>query len=171
MILRHGVTSLSPPQCAARLLALMLPGALFAALPLTAQEGTSTPDATVSIQIDGRLDEATWAEAFVIDRFVQQRPSPGAPVSERTEVRILYDDENLYVGAEFYDSNPSGIVRSPLQRDGPTPNGDAFAISLDTFLDGRNASVFYINAGASSAIPRVRTTAGLGISPGTARGT
>ena len=69
------------------------------------------------------------------------------PVSERTEVRILYDDENLYVGAEFYDRNPSGIIRSPLQRDGPTPNGDAFAISLDTFLDGRNAAVFYINAG------------------------
>ena len=160
---------LSLLRCAVLLLVFITAGALYTVTPLAAQQGVpiatdvvltgSLNDAprphaqavraTGSIDIDGQLDEASWDAAFVIDRFVQQRPNAGAPVSERTEVRILYDDENFYVGAEFYDRNPSGIIRSPLQRDGPTPNGDAFAISLDTFLDGRNAAVFFINAGGT----------------------
>ena len=161
------MTDLSDPRCSTLFLAFVTAGGLCAVLPLAAQQADPAAPvavvtgrlndaprphaeavrATGTIQIDGRLNEATWAAAFVIDRFVQQRPNPGAPVSERTEVRLLYDDENLYVGAEFYDRNPSGIVRSPLQRDANTSQGDAFAISLDTFLDGRNAAVFYINAG------------------------
>jgi hypothetical protein len=161
------MTDLSDSKCAAVVLAIAAVGAVIAVPPLTAQqEGPVAPVAVVtgslneaprphaqavratgSIQIDGLLDEASWDEAFVIDRFVQLRPSPGAPVSERTEVRLLYDDENFYVGAELYDSNPSGIVRSPLQRDNSTAQGATFAIALDTFLDGRNGVVFFFNAG------------------------
>ena len=158
---------LSLSRCAVLLLVFITAGALYTVTPIAGQQSDPAPSAAVltgslndaprphaeavratgSIQIDGLLDEATWDEAFVIDRFVQLRPSPGAPVSERTEVRLLYDDENLYVGAELYDSNPSGIVRSGLQRDNTTGQGATFAISLDTFLDGRNGAVFFFNAG------------------------
>ena len=161
------MTKLSLSKCALPFLAFATAGALYTVTPLTAQQGAPIPSeavltgslndaprphaeavrATGSIQIDGSLDEATWDDAFVIDRFIQLRPFPGALVSEHTEVRILYDDENLYVGAELYDSNPSAIVRSPLQRDNTTAQGATFAISLDTFLDKRNGAVFFFNAG------------------------
>ena len=150
-------------RCAVLLLMFITADALYTGTPLAAQQGdpavltgslneaprphAEAVRATGRIQIDGLLDEVSWDSAFVIDRFIQSRGSPGAPVSERTEVRILYDDENLYVGAELYDSNPSAIVRSPIQRDNSTGQGATFAISLDTFLDRRNGAVFFFNAG------------------------
>ena len=84
--------------------------------------------ATASIDIDGRIDEGVWATAPVIDRFVQQQPNRGAPATERTEVRILYDDQNLYVAANLIYEDPSKIVRTGLLRDANTAQGDAFAI-------------------------------------------
>ena len=105
--------------------------------------------ATGSIDIDARLDEPSWAAAPVIDRFVAQNPRKGAPASERTEVRILYDDENLYVGAELYYKDIKDIVRTGLQRDANTGQGDAFAIGLDTFLDKRNGAIFFVNPGGA----------------------
>jgi len=53
--------------------------------------------------IDGSLDEAVWQRAAVIDQFIQQEPEEGAPATERTEVRVLYDGSNLYVGVRAYD--------------------------------------------------------------------
>lgn len=105
--------------------------------------------ATGPIDVDARLDEAAWAAAPVIDRFVQQKPFAGLPATERTEVRILYDDENLYIGAEMYDSDPGGLVIPTLQRDPNTRDGDAFGFTLDTFHDGRSAYAFFINPGGA----------------------
>ena len=48
------------------------------------------------ISMDGRLDEPAWDRALPATDFVQRRPNPGAPSAERTEVRVLFDDENLY---------------------------------------------------------------------------
>ena len=48
--------------------------------------------------IDGRLDEPVWRSAPVATDFVQQRPDPGAPATERTEARVLYDDDAVYIG-------------------------------------------------------------------------
>src|SRR5512143_2872715 len=59
--------------------------------------------------IDGRLDDAVWDIAPPDDRFTQTQPDEGKPPSERTEVRVAYDDENLYVGVRCYDSEPSKI--------------------------------------------------------------
>lgn len=105
--------------------------------------------ATGPIEVDGRLDEATWANAVVVSDFVQQRPRAGFPVTERTEVRLLYDDRYLYVGAELYDSDPAGIIVPTLERDPNTRDGDAFGIVLDTFLDRSSAFAFYINPGGA----------------------
>ncbi|MEX2471636.1 MAG: DUF5916 domain-containing protein [Gemmatimonadota bacterium] len=102
-----------------------------------------------AIDIDGVLDDAAWAAAPVIDRFIQQKPDPGLPATERTEVRILYDDEHLYIGAEMYDSDPSSLVIPTLQRDPNTRDGDAFGFTLDTFLDGQNSFAYFVNPGGA----------------------
>ncbi len=101
------------------------------------------------IQIDGVLDEPAWQNARVIDEFVQSKPVAGAAATERTEVRILYDDENLYLGAEMFDSDPSGIVIATLQRDPNTRDGDAFGFTIDTFHDRKSAYAFFINPGGA----------------------
>jgi hypothetical protein len=58
--------------------------------------------------IDGVLDDPVWQSAAMLDGFTQQEPNDGAPATERTEVRILYDAGNLYIGLHAFDSSPSG---------------------------------------------------------------
>ena len=61
--------------------------------------------------IDGDVSDAVWAKAQVIDEFYQLEPDTGQPVSERTELRILYDTDNLYISVYAYDRNPELITR------------------------------------------------------------
>ncbi len=68
------------------------------------------------ITIDGKLDEAAWAKATPITDFHQQQPNEGAPPTQRTEVRILYDERALYIGARMYDSLGARGIRAPLAR-------------------------------------------------------
>ncbi len=109
--------------------------------------------------MDGIVDDASWALADVASDFLQREPQEGRPASERTEVRILYDDQNLYVGMIAYDTNPSGILASELRRDALGSGGyfsagggddggsdDTFSVVLDTFHDGRSAFLFTVNA-------------------------
>lgn len=98
--------------------------------------------------IDGRLDEALWKRAELLTDFIQSQPDQGRLATERTEVRILYDDQALYVGAMLYDSHPDAYVVQSLERDFPslsTRDADIFGITLDTFLDRRNSIMFLIN--------------------------
>ena len=60
--------------------------------------------------IDGRLDDAAWARAAPMTGFIQREPQDGQPASERTEVRVVFDDEALYVGVWAFDSRPAEIV-------------------------------------------------------------
>ena len=92
--------------------------------------------------VDGHLDDAAWADAPVLTDFVQHEPYDGQPATERTEVRILFDDAAVYVGAWLFDRDPSGIVRSEARRDIDLQETDAFQIVWDTYLDGQNAFVF-----------------------------
>jgi hypothetical protein len=93
--------------------------------------------------LDGVLDDAIWQQASVIDEFVQQEPEEGAPATERTEVLILYDAENLYVGVRAYDSDPSGIISTEMRRDSNRIlDEDSFQIILDTFNDSRSGYMF-----------------------------
>ncbi|HWJ23216.1 MAG TPA: DUF5916 domain-containing protein [Gemmatimonadaceae bacterium] len=68
------------------------------------------------ITIDGKLDEAAWAQATPITSFRQFQPTEGAPASMPTEVRILYDDQALYVGARMTDTAGAAGIRAPLAR-------------------------------------------------------
>ena len=88
---------------------------------------------TEPIKIDGRLDEPGWSQADMATDFRQQEPSEGEPASENTEVRLLVDDKNLYVGVHAFDSEPSRINSRELVRDATFSNDDKVEILLDTY--------------------------------------
>jgi len=96
--------------------------------------------------IDGVLDEPMWAEIEPITDFVQRDPVDGGVPSERTEVRIAYDEDNLYFGFMMYDSEPEGIRAHVLQRGGMIGLDDHIVIGLDTFKDRRNGYIFEMNS-------------------------
>jgi hypothetical protein len=95
--------------------------------------------------IDGRLDEEVWQLAVPIGPLLQVEPIEGARPSERTEVRILHDDEYLYFGVRCFDSYPAGIIGTQPQRDANLDPDDRVEIVLDTFNDQRNAYFFQMN--------------------------
>lgn len=97
------------------------------------------------IRVDGRLDEEAWASAEVAAGFVQAEPREGQAATEQSEVRVLFDEENLYVGAMLYDSDPDGEVINEIRKDFNEQEQDLFAVALDTFHDGLNGYVFMTN--------------------------
>jgi hypothetical protein len=99
-----------------------------------------------AITIDGALDEPDWSRAPVASGFIQNDPREGDPASEETEVRVLYDASNLYVGVRARDRDPAAILTSELAKDFNRASGDDFEIVLDTFHDGRNGYMFATNA-------------------------
>ena len=102
-----------------------------------------------SIRLDGVLDEPAWARAEVASGFVQSEPLEGEPATEKTEVRVLFDNQYLYIGAYLYDSRPAGLIVNDIRKDFREEDQDDFAVLLDTFGDRRNAYVFSTNvAGA-----------------------
>ena len=70
-----------------------------------------------SIVLDGLLTEAGWHQAGVASEFFQYQPVEGQPATEKTEVRVLYDETNLFVGVMCFDAEPQKIVAQKLQRD------------------------------------------------------
>ena len=104
-----------------------------------------------NISIDGRVDDAAWAAATPITEFLQQRPDEGKPASEKTELRILYDDAAIYIGARMYDSQGAAGVRAALTRRDQVMNGDnsltsdRIALVFDTFRDKNSRRWFELN--------------------------
>ena len=104
---------------------------------------------TEKITLDGRLDEQAWSQAPAAGDFIQNEPKTDEPASETTEVRLLYDQENLYIGANLRDSDPRRLIISELKKDFNRDAGDTFEVVLDTFRDERNGYQFGVNpAGA-----------------------
>jgi hypothetical protein len=97
------------------------------------------------VKLDGVLDEAVWREAAVTGQFTQQRPKPGVPEKFPTEVRVLYDDAALYVGAVMHDVALDSIPRELTARDN-TGNSDFFGIFLDTYNDHLNGYGFIVTS-------------------------
>ena len=92
--------------------------------------------------VDGDLSDPVWAEAPPMEGFVQRDPDEGQPASQRTVVRLLYDDRALYVGAYLYDDHP---VTSLLGRRDAVLECDWFRVYLDPRLDGRTGATFQVN--------------------------
>lgn len=97
------------------------------------------------MRIDGRLDEAVWSQIEPASGFLQTDPVEGRPASERTEVRIFYDQHHLYFGFWCYDSEPRGMVARFDTHDART-NSDSVNILLDPYGDRRTGYFFSINA-------------------------
>ena len=97
-------------------------------------------------RVDGVLDEPFWAQIRPVTGFRQRDPVDGAPASERTEVRIAYDNDALYFGFTFFDSEPHRINRAILDRGGRISKDDRVVVALDTYLDRRNGYIFEVGA-------------------------
>ncbi len=129
-------------------LALLLPGAAAhgqvnpEAVPRPTFQATRTTAAPV---IDGVLADSAWTAAPVLGDFIQQLPGTGLPAKFRTDVRVLYDANNLYVSAVNYDPQPERAITVGLERDFVSSNSDIFGVVFDTFNDKRNSFLFLIN--------------------------
>jgi hypothetical protein len=104
---------------------------------------------TQPIRLDGILDEPEWERATPATDFYQQQPAEFELATRRTEVRFLYDDDTLYVGAVLYDPEPHRLIVNELKRDFGGSSGDGFGLILDTFQDRRNAFGFLTNPGGA----------------------
>jgi hypothetical protein len=102
------------------------------------------------IVVDGLLDDEGWSHTTPSEHiWIQTIPDPGMPASEHTEVRVIYDERTLYIGAVLYDSDPENLSVPGLGQDFDTPNSDIFGVAIDTYLDRQNGFLFAANpAGA-----------------------
>ncbi|WP_460676112.1 DUF5916 domain-containing protein [Hymenobacter coalescens] len=101
---------------------------------------------TGGIKLDGQLDEAAWQQAPVATDFIQNRPNPGPHEKHPTEVRVLYDDANLYIGAIMHDVSQDSILRELTPRDN-FGNTDFIGLFLDTYHDKLNGYGFFVTTG------------------------
>ncbi len=102
-----------------------------------------------TITLDGDVSEPAWQLAERHTGFTQSEPVEGEPASERTEVRIVYDQRALYVAAICYDREPGRVVVNDIRKDFTTADSDVFAFVIDGFLDRKNGFIFITNpAGA-----------------------
>ena len=130
------------------ILLALLPGQALMASGLG--DGIEAVRSCAPIRIDGRLDEAPWAMAPVATGFTQEWPQRGQVARQRTEVRVLYDDEFLYIGARMHhdrilDGGAATVVRRLHRRDQDSM-GDWFGVALDSSHGRRTALVFEVNA-------------------------
>ncbi len=102
-----------------------------------------------SITLDGYLNEKVWKSAYHITNFTQRELSEGQPSTERTEIAILYDDENLYVGVWCFDDEVSKIIAQEMKRDFNYSIDDNFKFIIDTYNDKRNGYLFVTNPNAA----------------------
>ena len=100
--------------------------------------------AASAITLDGRLTEPAWTDAVPVGGFVQQEPRTGEPSTERTEARVLYDEDGLYVALRAFDQAPDSIVGELARRDQQVFS-DWVAVVIDSYHDRRSASFFAVN--------------------------
>lgn len=98
------------------------------------------------LRVDGALDEALYTTVEPISDFIQVEPAWGAPATERTEVWLSFDDDNLYVSVRLSESQPERMIADEMRRDSSNVfQNENFQFSLDTFFDRRNAVSFQFN--------------------------
>ena len=122
-----------------------LAGFTFAAAQDTTKTYTTIRIATAP-RIDGVLDESEWMAAPVTSEFFQYLPNEGTKPDHLTEVRIIYDEQAIYVAAMMYDSNPDSILRELSPRDGEEVNADYFRVCLDPYYKHQDAYFFGVYA-------------------------
>ena len=132
----------------------MIPVLLCAAPPALAADATlvaTARRATAAIRLDGRLTELDWENAAPIGSLTQREPVEGGAPTEPTDVRVLFDDDFIYVGIVCHEAHPHRIISTQLTRDANLDVDDRVTIVLDPFFDHRNGFFFEVNpSGARS---------------------
>ena len=98
-----------------------------------------------TVTLDGTLDEPIWMRAIPATDFTQQNPDTGAPATERTEVRLVYNRTTLYIGVTCFDSEPDALLRYQIRRDQFLSADDRFMWVIDPFLTGQTGYHFETN--------------------------
>jgi hypothetical protein len=101
------------------------------------------------ITIDGRLAEPVWRQTQVLGDFITHLPREGLAATEKTEVRLLYDDENLYVGFVCFDSDIANLIITELREDFNFGQNDVASVSIDSLHDRRSGFFFNLNPGGA----------------------
>ncbi|WP_426095963.1 DUF5916 domain-containing protein [Flavobacterium sp. DSR2-3-3] len=104
------------------------------------------------IEVDGNLDETIWQSAAVASDFIMFEPDNGKtiPENKKTEIRVLYDNDAIYIGALMLDDNPKKILREITQRDN-FGTSDVFGVFINGFNDGQQDFQFFVNAADGQA--------------------
>ena len=128
---------------------------VWIAAPHAAARAAEAPSSPPSLEpariavaptLDGDvLADPAYADAEPARGFWQTRPDEGQPASQKTEVYVVYDDENLYFGVVCYDEDPDSIIVSGNRRDDPLVETDSFQLILDTYHDTQTGFVFGTN--------------------------
>ena len=114
---------------------------------------------TGPIRLDGLLDEPDWAAATPIGPLIQSEPVSGRPSSERTDVRVLFDEDALYIGVVCEEAHPGDLIATQLQRDANLDVDDRLTIVLDPFFDHRNGFFFEVNPAGARADGQISNNA------------
>ncbi|KVV14419.1 DUF5916 domain-containing protein [Flavobacterium sp. TAB 87] len=111
-----------------------------------------TNSITANIIIDGKTDEQAWQETDVAKDFVMFEPDNGKPIpyEKRTEIKIIYDNDALYIAAIMYDNEPTKILKEITQRDS-FGTSDLFGVFINGFNDGQQDFQFFVPASDSQA--------------------
>lgn len=104
-----------------------------------------------TIRLDGRLDEAAWSRAAVHRDFVEKDPHNGARPRHDTEVRILFDEHALYIGARAFDPEPQQLRDFPVRRDRVDRTQDFVLVVIDPIGARRSAQFFRVSVAGSLA--------------------
>jgi hypothetical protein len=98
-----------------------------------------------AVRVDGVLDEPVWASAALVEDLHQLEPVEYAQPSQRSEIRLFFDDEALYVAARLWDTDAERITAQVLRQGEGLSSEDRFAVILDPYLDRRNGYRFQVN--------------------------
>ncbi|SHG75176.1 Carbohydrate family 9 binding domain-like [Flavobacterium micromati] len=107
---------------------------------------------TEKIEIDGKLNEGIWKSAAIASDFIMFEPDNGTPIPEnkKTEIKVLYDNDAIYIGAILYDESPDKILKEVTQRDN-FGTADLFGVFINGFNDGQQDFQFFVNAADGQA--------------------
>ncbi|MGE5813718.1 MAG: DUF5916 domain-containing protein, partial [Acidobacteriota bacterium] len=97
-----------------------------------------------ALKLDGELDDEVWARAEAVTDFRQRDPREGAEPASRTEVKVAFDAEAIYVAVQAYDPDPNKIVGILTRRDGASPS-DWIRVLIDSYHDRRTGYEFAVN--------------------------
>ena len=140
-LLSSAVTRRSPLSYLTIAASLVLGAAAVAQEP----KSSTAQHTDVAPVIDGRIDDAVWQNATVIEDLHQVTPVEYGEPTERTIVYLLYDSENIYVAARMFDKEPDQVTARILRQNQPIGGDDRFFVQIDAFGNDRSGNLFGVN--------------------------